>query len=80
MRFNSGGHNKHAGFGLYGHAENLAKAQKKPVKFLIDCLPLINRAARIDSALGDCFKLLQGKSAETSGFFHPFSFSYNILV
>ncbi|CAF4227304.1 unnamed protein product [Rotaria socialis] len=55
------------GFGLLGHAENLAKYQKNEVSFVIHNLPIIAKMATITKACNDMFSLLQGKSAETSG-------------
>ena len=58
------------GFGLYGHAENLCKAQKEPnLQFVINSLPILKGAAEIDRALNGMFKLEKGYSAETSGIF-----------
>lgn len=59
------------GFGLLGHAENLARVQKHPVEFVIDQLPIIEYMAEIASRLivngGEGFRLFEGRSAETSG-------------
>lgn len=54
------------GFGIIGHARNLAQHQKKSVKFIIDHLPIIEGIAQLDP-LYPFFKLLKGLSAETSG-------------
>lgn len=54
------------GFGLLGHAENLAKYQKVPVDFVIDQLPIIVNVRKIAEIL-EQKKLLNGKAVETSG-------------
>ena len=56
------------GFGLLGHARNLASAQlSAPMQIVIDALPLLAGAAKGDTLLRGHYKLLQGLSAETSG-------------
>lgn len=55
------------GFGLLGHAQNLAQCQDEPVDFLIDTLPCIAGMVKSDSEIGEMFKLSGGFSAETSG-------------
>lgn len=55
------------GFGLLGHAQNLAKYQKNDVTFVIHNLPIIAKMAAISKACGNMFGLVQGTSAETSG-------------
>jgi len=54
------------GFGLLGHARNLAKNQKAKVDFLIHTLPIIHLMDKISTLFG-LWKLLDGFSAETSG-------------
>lgn len=54
------------GFGIKGHAENLAHVQKEAVDFRIDALPVISGMGVINNNILN-FKLLEGKSAETSG-------------
>jgi selenide,water dikinase len=54
------------GFGLIGHARNLAKNQKSKVHFIIHTLPLIQYMDQIDTLFG-IWNLLAGLSAETSG-------------
>ncbi|KAL1110405.1 hypothetical protein AAG570_007936 [Ranatra chinensis] len=54
------------GFGLLGHATNLAQNQKNKVSFVIDTLPIIAKMACIAKVCSS-FKLLQGYSPETSG-------------
>ncbi|KAG8283190.1 Selenide, water dikinase 1 [Homalodisca vitripennis] len=41
------------GYGILGHAENLAKYQKNPVTFLIHNLPVIYRMAAVAKASSD---------------------------
>ena len=55
------------GFGILGHAENLAKAQKREVMMVIDKLPVIAGMANLCEPLNHMFGLLKGRSAETSG-------------
>lgn len=55
------------GFGLLGHAENLAKAQNdQELSFKISALPILKHADLIDQKFA-FFKLRKGFSAETSG-------------
>lgn len=54
------------GFGLLGHAENLAKYQRLPVDFVIDHLPIIVNVKKMAEVL-EQKKLLSGKAVETSG-------------
>jgi len=53
------------GFGILGHARNLASNQKEKVEFRIHTLPCIKNMPLIATTFG--FKLLLGLSAETSG-------------
>ena len=55
------------GFGLLGHANNLAAQQRNEVSFVIHNLPIIAKMASISKACGNMFNLFQGTSAETSG-------------
>lgn len=55
------------GFGLLGHASNLAAQQRNEVAFVIHNLPIIAKMAAISKACGNLFNLVQGTSAETSG-------------
>lgn len=54
------------GFGLLGHAENLAKYQTLPVDFVIDQLPIIVNVKKMAEVL-EQKRLLTGKAVETSG-------------
>ena len=65
--FNAHGATDITGFGLLGHAKNLARAQKNRVGFVIHNLPIIAKMAAVSKACGNMFQLLQGMSAETSG-------------
>ena len=56
-----------SGFGILGHAQNLASNQKNEVSFVIHNLPIIAKMAGVAKACGNMFQLLQGSSAETSG-------------
>lgn len=55
------------GFGLLGHAQNLARIQQNEVSFIIHNLPIIAKMAAVVKSCGTTFHLLQGNSAETSG-------------
>ncbi|GMS96188.1 hypothetical protein PENTCL1PPCAC_18363, partial [Pristionchus entomophagus] len=56
------------GFGILGHADNLARAQKAKIRFIIDSLPIIEYMEEIARAMqGNGFNLFGGTSAETSG-------------
>lgn len=55
------------GFGILGHASNLASAQKNAVDFVIHELPVIRNMVAVAEACGIKFGLLRGYSAETSG-------------
>jgi len=55
------------GFGILGHAKNLAENQVKPVNFIIHSLPIIKNMVKIANGVGNMFQLLKGYSAETSG-------------
>jgi len=54
------------GFGLFGHATNLARNQKAAVEFEIHTLPIIRSMNEVDDRV-KMFSLLKGLSAETSG-------------
>ncbi|PBC32698.1 Selenide, water dikinase [Apis cerana cerana] len=66
-KYNAHGATDVTGFGLLGHAQNLAKHQKNEVSFVIHNLPVIAKMAAVAKACGNMFQLLQGHSAETSG-------------
>lgn len=72
-KFNAHGATDVTGFGLLGHAKNLASIQKNEVSFVIHNLPVIAKMAAISKACGNMFGLLQGQSAETSGLNFLFS-------
>uniref|UniRef100_A0A336MR31 CSON003452 protein n=1 Tax=Culicoides sonorensis TaxID=179676 RepID=A0A336MR31_CULSO len=55
------------GFGLLGHAHNLAEFQKENVSFVIDTLPVIKDVPKVAEILGRDVKLRAGKAVETSG-------------
>lgn len=54
------------GFGIMGHARNLAKNQKEAVQFEIHTLPIIRNMREVDEKV-KIWKLMDGFSAETSG-------------
>ncbi|EDW24476.1 GL23378 [Drosophila persimilis] len=55
------------GFGLLGHAKNLAQFQKNKVLFKINRLPIIKNVVKFSTLIDQSSKLLAGKSVETSG-------------
>lgn len=65
-RFKSHGATDVTGFGILGHAKNLAAAQKQEVDLVIDSLPIIKGMDRKIEGFHD-FKVAAGYSAETSG-------------
>mmetsp|Transcript_18376 Transcript_18376/g.33023 ORF Transcript_18376/g.33023 Transcript_18376/m.33023 type:complete len:253 (-) Transcript_18376:4349-5107(-) len=54
------------GFGILGHASNLARAQHAAVKFIIRVMPCIAGTPGFSTKIFN-FKLIDGFSAETSG-------------
>jgi selenide,water dikinase len=54
------------GFGIVGHATNLATNQKNPVDIEIHTLPIIKNMVPVSNRMG-FFNLVEGFSAETSG-------------
>lgn len=55
------------GFGILGHAQNLAEHASTPVLIELTSLPIIAGMVAVDAAMGSMFHLLEGLSAETSG-------------
>ncbi|KAL8567531.1 putative protein serine/threonine kinase [Nucella lapillus] len=66
-KYNAHGATDVTGYGLLGHANNLAKVQKNEVGFVIHNLPIIAKMAAVSKACGNMFGLLQGHASETSG-------------
>lgn len=54
------------GFGLLGHADNLAQNQTNEVSIEIHTLPIIRKMKEVSQVM-PIFKLMEGRSAETSG-------------
>lgn len=54
------------GFGILGHANYLAVAQKLPVEFKIHTLPILKNLIKLEKQARD-FKFKEGLAAETSG-------------
>lgn len=65
-RFDARGSTDVTGFGILGHAENLAAAQIKPVDIVLNSLPIFEKMERSVEGMPD-FKVSGGYSAETSG-------------
>ncbi|BFF91222.1 selenide water dikinase 2 [Drosophila madeirensis] len=55
------------GFGLLGHAVNLAQYQTDKVLFKINKLPIIKNVLKFSKLIDQSTKLLAGKAVETSG-------------
>lgn len=55
------------GFGLLGHANNLAQFQKEKVLFQINKLPIIKNVLKFSTLVGQSTKFRSGRSVETSG-------------
>ena len=53
------------GFGILGHANNLASNQVQKVSFEITTLPIIAKMKEVNEIVN--FNLIEGRSAETSG-------------
>eukprot|EP01059_Diplonema_ambulator_P022835 TRINITY_DN38177_c0_g1_i1.p1 TRINITY_DN38177_c0_g1~~TRINITY_DN38177_c0_g1_i1.p1 ORF type:complete len:320 (+),score=106.27 TRINITY_DN38177_c0_g1_i1:208-1167(+) len=66
-KHNSTGATDITGFGMLGHASNLAVAQLAAVDIVIHTLPVIKGMVAVDEMVDGRFKLLKGYSAETSG-------------
>ena len=66
-KFNAHAATDVTGFGILGHAKNLAANQKTDVSFVIDTLPIYKHMTDVAKASPINFKLLDGYSSETSG-------------
>ncbi|KAL4695646.1 hypothetical protein H8959_000741 [Pygathrix nigripes] len=55
------------GFGIWGHAQNLANQQRNEVSFVIHNLPVLAKMAVVSKACGNMFGLMPGTCLETSG-------------
>ncbi len=66
QKYKSHGATDVTGFGIMGHAENLAAAQINDVDLIIDRIPVIAGMHTKVEGMPD-FKVTQGYSAETSG-------------
>ena len=65
-KYGSHGATDVTGFGILGHAENLAAAQRNEVDLIIDRLPVLEQMEQKIEGMPD-FKVREGYSAETSG-------------
>jgi len=66
LKYRSHGATDITGFGLLGHASNLAAAQVNEVDLIIDNIPVLDQMTRQIEGMPN-FKVLKGFSAETSG-------------
>ncbi|CAE7471892.1 SelD [Symbiodinium pilosum] len=66
-RYGAHGATDVTGFGLMGHASNLAAVQKSCVVLEIELLPIIKGLAALESGVDANYQLTRGFSAETSG-------------
>jgi len=55
------------GFGILGHAQNLAECQREEVDFELNSLPFLQHMVKADKEAGNVFKVTNGYAAETSG-------------
>lgn len=55
------------GFGILGHADNLAQCQLEEVDFVLERLPFLQNMVNADREAGNVFKVTNGYAAETSG-------------
>jgi len=67
QKFNATSATDVTGFGILGHAKNLASAQTSDLKFVLKNLPIIQHCLEVDVLCKGMFKLKEGFSAETSG-------------
>jgi len=54
------------GFGILGHADYLAQAQKNKIEFVINRLPVYKHLLKVEGKVMN-FRFLEGYAAETSG-------------
>lgn len=54
------------GFGILGHAQYLAEAQKNNVEFVLHTLPIYKGLIKIENKVQN-FRFMEGYAAETSG-------------
>lgn len=66
-KYNAHGATDVTGFGILGHADNLAQNQKNNVTFVINKLPVFYKCAAVAKTFSKMFKLLEGYLPETSG-------------
>lgn len=66
QKYHAHGSTDITGFGILGHASNLAKNQKADIDIILHTLPIIRSMVAVDKKV-NIFRLLQGFSAETSG-------------
>lgn len=66
QKYKSGGATDVTGFGIKGHSQNLANAQKEKVDLVINKFPSLGGLHKYDKIARD-FKFKDGKAAETSG-------------
>jgi selenide,water dikinase len=66
QKYKAGAATDVTGFGIKGHTQNLATAQKKKVDLIINTYPVIGELHKYDKVSRD-FKFKEGLAAETSG-------------
>jgi len=66
-KFGAHGATDVTGFGILGHAQNLAECQINEVDFVLDSLPFLANMVAADKEAGNVFKVTNGYAAETSG-------------
>lgn len=68
-KFGAAGATDVTGFGILGHATNLARSVRAPVRFELHTLPVLKGALAVNQSAreGAAFRLTRGLSSETSG-------------
>lgn len=66
QKYKAGAATDVTGFGILGHTQNLANAQRKDLDFILHKFPVLGPLYKYDKIVRD-FKLKEGKAAETSG-------------
>lgn len=66
LKYKAHGATDVTGFGILGHATNLAENQSSPMNIELHTLPIIKKMADVEKKV-ELFQLMEGYSAETSG-------------
>lgn len=71
-KYNAHGATDVTGFGILGHADNLAQNQKNNVSFVLNKLPVFYKCSEVAKIFSKMFKLAEGYLPETSGIQHVY--------